>query len=117
MCPSRPSVFRTAVPSCSMVPRGWYRCCLPYNLLTEMWHCLTRRFPLGYIKHLGGAATHHLRLILIRQGAKQPVDVLLGLKSYRPNMREVRAPQDTVSPNQRDHLRTIGIIDQPMIDA
>src|SRR5712691_5319019 len=74
-------------------------------------------YSLGYIKHLGGAATHHLCLLLMRQGTKQPVDVLLGLKSYGPNMREVRAPQDTVSTYQRDHLRTIRIIDQPMIDA
>src|SRR2546428_5621414 len=73
--------------------------------------------PLRYIEYLGGAATHHLRLLLTRQGPKQPVDVLLGLKSYGPNMREVRAPQDTVSTYQRDHLRTIRIIDQPMIDA
>src|SRR6266478_4815466 len=73
--------------------------------------------PLRYIEYLGGAATHHLRLLLTRQGPKQPVDVLLCLKSYGPNMREVRAPQDTVSTYQRDHLRTIRIIDQPMIDA
>src|SRR2546422_10781001 len=72
---------------------------------------------LCYLEHLCGAATYHLRLLLLRQGAKQPVDVLLGLKSYGPNMREVRAPLDTVSTDQRDHLRTIGIIDQPMIDA
>src|SRR5215510_4465735 len=32
-------------------------------------------------------------------------------------MREIRTPQDTVSPDQRDHLRTIRIIDEPMIDA
>src|SRR5262245_27539213 len=74
-------------------------------------------FTLHYIEHLGGAATHHLRLLLLRQSTQQPVDVLLGLKSYGPNMREVRAPQDTVSTDQRDHVRTIGIIDQPMIDA
>src|SRR5262245_29928078 len=74
-------------------------------------------YTLCDLEHLCSAATHHLRLILIRQGTKQPVDVLLGLKSYGPNMREVRAPQDTVSTYQRDHLRTIGIIDQPMIDA
>ena len=74
-------------------------------------------YPLGYIKHLGGAATHHLRLLLMRQGTKQPVHMLLGLQSYGPNMREVRTPQDTVNPYERDHLRTIRIIDQPMIDA
>src|SRR5262245_933710 len=73
--------------------------------------------PLRNTKHLGGAATHHLRLLLMRQGTKQPMHVLLGLKSYGPNMREVRTPQDTVSPYERDHLRTIRIIDQPMIDA
>ena len=68
-------------------------------------------YPIGYIKHLGGAVTHHLRPLLRRQGTKQPVDVLLGLKSYGPNMREVPAPQDTVSTSQRDHLRAIRIID------
>ena len=77
--------------------------------------------PPGYtlcnIEHLCGAATHHLCLLLMWQGTKQPVDVLLSLKSYGPNMREVRAPQDTVSTYERDHLRTIGIVNQTMIDA
>src|SRR5262249_16930074 len=88
--------------------------------ITYRSRCGTASFPplpLGYLKHLRSAPTHHLRLSLMRQGLKQPVDVFLGLKSYGPNMREVRAPQDTVSANERDHLRTIGIIDQPMIDA
>src|SRR5215510_1038128 len=29
----QPSVFWTGVPSCSMVPRVWYTCCLPRNLM------------------------------------------------------------------------------------
>src|SRR5262245_43061825 len=44
------------------------------------------------------------------------MNMLLSLEPNRPNMREVRAPQDAVGTDQGDHLRTIGVIDQPVVD-
>ena len=69
------------------------------------------------MEHVRGVAAHDLFLILARQAGQLGMHVFLRLESNGANVRKVRASENPVRPDQRNHRRSVRIIDHAVVDA
>src|SRR5215510_942841 len=65
------------------------------------------------VEHLRGVATHHLLLVLMRQGPKQGVQGGLRFQPDGPEVREIGTPEHLVHPYVRDGVVSSRISNEP----
>src|SRR5215831_19497971 len=68
------------------------------------------------VEHLRGVATHHLLLVLTRQGPKQCVQGGLRFKPYGPEVRKIGAPEHLIHSYRWDAVVGSRIANEPVVD-